>query len=99
METAIPTATVLTATIHSVSVGITVAVESVTIENSVNTVGVSVGTVDDSDVGVEAVELSGGGAVEVVPPVTHEVLLVEHGAVGAEEGVLAAVSLADVEHL
>lgn len=38
-------------------------------------------------------------AREVVPPVAHEVLLVEHRAVGTEERVLAAVAVADVEHL
>ena len=37
------------------------------------------------DVVVEAVETLGLGAVEVEPPVTDEVLLVEDGAVGAEE--------------
>ena len=48
---------------------------------------------------VEAVEVGLGGAVDVVPPVADEVLLVEDGAVGAEEAVGGAVGLAHVEHL
>ncbi len=48
---------------------------------------------------VEAVEVLAGGAVHVVPPVADEVLLVEDGAVRAEEGVEVAVSLAHVEDL
>lgn len=48
---------------------------------------------------VESVEAGSGGAVEVVPPVADEVLLVEHGAVGAEEAVEVAVRLAHEEYL
>ena len=55
------------------------------------------------DLVVEPVEVLGGGAVDVEPPVTDEVLLLEEGAVGAEEGVLgqaaAPVPGADVEGL
>ena len=38
-------------------------------------------------------------AVKVVPPVANKVLLVEHGPVGAQEGVGLAVGLAHVEGL
>ena len=42
-------------------------------------------------------------AVKVEPPIADEVVLVEDGSVGAEEGVLGkatlAISSADVEHL
>lgn len=38
-------------------------------------------------------------ALEVVPPVAHEELLVEHCAVGAQERVVSAVFLANVEDL
>ncbi len=48
---------------------------------------------------VEAEEVLAGGAVHVVPPVADEVLLVEDGAVGAQESVEVAVGLAHVEHL
>ena len=48
---------------------------------------------------VELVEVGGGAAVDVVPPVADEVLLVEHGAVRAQEAVEVAVRLAHVEHL
>jgi len=52
---------------------------------------------------VQGVESSSIGAVEVEPPIADEIVLVEDGAVGAEEGVLgqAAVSVggADVEGL
>ena len=48
---------------------------------------------------VELVEVGGGAAVDVVPPVADEVLLVEHGPVRAEEAVEVAVRLAHVEHL
>ena len=54
-------------------------------------------------VSVEGVEGGGLGAVHVEPPVADKVLLVEQGAVGAEEAVLeqraAAVRSADVEGL
>lgn len=52
-----------------------------------------------ADGSVHRVEEGGILAGEVVPPVTHEVLLVEDRAVGTEERVLAAVAVADVEHL
>ena len=52
---------------------------------------------------IEAVEVLGGGAVEVEPPVADEVVLVEESSVGAEEAVLgeaaSSVSGADVESL
>ena len=48
---------------------------------------------------VEAVEAGIGGTVDVVPPVADEVLLIEDGAVGAQETVGVAVGLAHVEHL
>ena len=55
------------------------------------------------DLVVEAVEVLGGGAVEVEPPVADEVVLVEESSVGAEEAVLgeaaSSVSGADVESL
>merc|ERR550539_1176155 len=55
------------------------------------------------DLVVEAVEVLGGGAVEVEPPVADEVVLVEEGSVGTEEAVLGqtsgSVSSADVESL
>ena len=38
-------------------------------------------------------------ALHVVPPIADEQLLVEHGAVGAEERILTAALLADVEDL
>ena len=49
-----------------------------------STQGVSLGSV----LIIETVEVLGGGAVEVEPPVTDEVVLVEEGAVGTEEAVL-----------
>ena len=48
---------------------------------------------------VERVEARAGGAVDVVPPVADEVLLIENGSVGAKEAVGVAVRLAHVEHL
>lgn len=48
---------------------------------------------------VQGVEVGRGLTVEVVPPVTHEEGLVEHGAVGAQEGGLATVQVAVVPHL
>jgi hypothetical protein len=52
---------------------------------------------------VQLVEALGGGAVKVEPPVADEVVLVEDGAVGAEEAVLGEAALAvggaDVENL
>ncbi len=48
---------------------------------------------------VEVVETRAGITVNVVPPVADKVLLVEHGAVGAQEGVSSPVSLADPEDL
>lgn len=48
---------------------------------------------------VEAEEAAAGGAVDVVPPIADEVLLIEDGAVGAQEGVEVAVELAHVKHL
>ena len=55
------------------------------------------------DLVVERVEILGGGAVEVEPPVADEVVLVEESSVGAEETVLGqtsgSVSCADVESL
>ena len=55
------------------------------------------------DLIVQPVEVLGGGAVHVEPPVADEVLLLEQGAVGAEERELGetgvAVVGADVERL
>jgi hypothetical protein len=52
---------------------------------------------------VQGVEAFGFGAVEVEPPIADEVVLVEDGSVGAEEGVLSkaalSVSGANVEDL
>ena len=52
---------------------------------------------------VEAVESLGLGAIEVEPPVTDEVFLVEDGPVGAQKGVFAEAALpvvgANVEYL
>ena len=48
---------------------------------------------------VEGVEAGVGSTVHVVPPVTDEVLLVEHGAVGAQETVGITVGLAHVKDL
>ncbi len=48
---------------------------------------------------VECIEVLRGGAVKVVPPVADEVLLVEDGAVGAQEAVEVSVSLAHVKYL
>ena len=62
-------------------------------------VGFSLG----SNLIIEAVELLGQGAVNIEPPVADKVLLVEQGAVGAEEAVLGeaaiAVTAADMEGL
>ena len=55
------------------------------------------------DLIIEAVEVLGGGAVKVEPPVADEVVLVEEGSVGAEEAVLgettSTIGCADVESL
>ena len=48
---------------------------------------------------VEGVEADRAAAVGVVPPVADEDLLVEDGALGAQEAVLAAVVVAVVVHL
>jgi hypothetical protein len=52
---------------------------------------------------VQGIEAFGFGAVKVEPPIADEVVLVEDGSVGAEEGVLGKSTLsvggADVEHL
>ena len=48
------------------------------------------------DLVVDGVETLGLGAVEVEPPIADEVLLVEDGAVGAEEGEGAQVGLLGV---
>ena len=52
----------------------------------------------DTDGGVQSVRVLGGGAVDVEPPVAHEDLLVENGAVGAQERRLEA-AVAHVEDL
>ena len=55
------------------------------------------------DLVVEGVEVFGGGAVKVEPPVADEVVLVQESSVGAEEAVLGeptgAIGCADVERL
>ena len=52
---------------------------------------------------VQGVETLGFGAVEVEPPIADEVVLVEDGSVGAEEGILGKAALSvsgtDVEDL
>lgn len=48
---------------------------------------------------VQAVKVFGRAAVKVVPPIADEILLVEHGSVGAEEGVVVAIGLTHVEDL
>merc|ERR1719458_1436661 len=48
---------------------------------------------------VEAEEVWLRGAVNVVPPVTDEILLIEDGSIGAKEGCGAAVLLAHIERL
>ena len=53
---------------------------------------------DDADLSVQVEEILGGGAVDVEPPVAHEDLLLEQGAVGAQERRLVLV-VANVEHL
>lgn len=52
-----------------------------------------------ADGSVDRVEKGGVLAAEIVPPVTHEVLLVEDSTVGAEEGILTTAAVTDVEHL
>ena len=56
-----------------------------------------------SNLVVQRVEVFGGGAVKVEPPVADEVVLVQEGSVGAEEAVLgeptSAIGRADVESL
>merc|ERR1712123_268158 len=56
-----------------------------------------------SNLVIERIELLSGGAVEVEPPVTDKVVLVEEGSVGTEEAVLGettgSISSADVESL
>lgn len=52
-----------------------------------------------TDGGVHGIEEWRVLAGEVVPPVTHKVLLIEHGAVGTKERVLAATTVANVEDL
>ena len=51
------------------------------------------------DQDVQVVEVGLLGTVQVVPPVAHKVLLVEHGPVGAQEGCGLTVGLAHVEGL
>merc|ERR1719175_372985 len=57
----------------------------------------------NDEIAAERVELLGGGAVKVEPPVADEVVLVEEGSVGAEEAVhgegTGAIGRADVERL
>ena len=64
--------------------------------------GISGGTFG-GDLVVAAVQILGLGTVKVEPPVADEVVLVEDGAVGAEEAILGeatlSVSGANVEHL
>lgn len=52
-----------------------------------------------TDGGVHGIEEWGVLAGEVIPPVTHEVLLIEHSAVRTEERVLAATTVTNVEDL
>jgi len=48
---------------------------------------------------VEGVVLGGGVTVNIIGPVTHEVLLVEEGQVGTEETVAPSSVLTEVKHL
>jgi len=52
---------------------------------------------------IESVELFSQGAINIEPPVTDKVLLVEQGSVGTEEAVLGkttiAITATDVEDL
>ena len=48
---------------------------------------------------IEGVEAWVGSTVDVVPPVTDEVLLIEDGTVGAQEAVGISVRLAHVKDL
>lgn len=48
---------------------------------------------------VEFEEVGRLGAVDIVPPVAHDVLLVEDRPLGAQEVVLRVPRLAHVEHL
>ena len=72
---------------------------SVACEASVARKSVSFGC----DLVVEGVEVFGGGAIKVEPPVADEVVLVQESSVGAEEAVLGeptgAIGRADVECL
>lgn len=52
-----------------------------------------------TDGGVHRVEEGSVLTGKIVPPVAYEVLLVEHGAIGAKEGVLAATTMTNVEDL
>lgn len=52
-----------------------------------------------TDGGIHRVEEGCVLTGEVVPPVTDEVLLVEYGAVGTKEGVLAPTAVTNVENL
>ena len=73
--------------------------ESSIISRDSTNVGLLLGT----DVIIDGVKGFGLGTVKVEPPVADEVVLVEDGSVGAEEGVLGeatvAISGTDVEHL
>lgn len=53
----------------------------------------------DVKLGVEVIQRGRFVALEVVPPITHEEPLVENGAVGAQERVVSAVFLTNVEDL
>lgn len=43
--------------------------------------------------------LTGGSATNIVPPIAGEELLAEDGAIRAQEGILPAAHIANVEHL
>lgn len=94
-----------TVAVVAISIAITIAVAvsiSITITIAI-TVAIAITSIGiDSNEFVDGVEVLSGGTVEVEPPVAHQVLLVEDGTVGAEEGVLLAPEgavLADVEDL
>lgn len=51
------------------------------------------------DVLIQTIEAGHFFALNIVPPVAHEQLLIEHGAVGTEKRIATTALLADVIHL
>lgn len=93
----------------SVSVEASIAVEATVAIAIEATIAIAIATSSNvglllcPDLVVAAIESLSRGAVKVEPPVADEVLLVEYGAVGAQERVLGqatfTIGRADVEHL